>query len=245
MKNLLLLFLFLGGTAVYAQNTVVEDTPEGKQSRPWRFLVSPGVNLDLSGSSSDPNSALLGKRPTAASLLEFQLMYPISRKIEGYIRLQMNMYKDKKSEYSGLPNGFEDIFSSIFWPISTIHPSFDTGVRYRIGWNRWSVHPGVGIGYSYYLFRRSGTKGVGSGEGAYTLSYKQRAESVFVNAGIAVRYATKGIGFLSLGVDYQQPLQKSHARLTRIENGMETTLIYRTSQLGKSLNISVGYGILF
>ena len=237
MKKVLLLFLFFCSTTAYSQHTDMDENPEEKRARPWRFLASPGVSFDLSGTSSDPNSSLLGERPSAVPLVELQLMYPISRRVEGYLRLQLNFYKDKRPEYLGLDLA-EDFFHKVFWPVSTFHPSFDTGIRYRIGWNNWSVHPGIGIGYAFYLYRRSGTDADG-------LSYKQRGEAIFANAGIDVRYTLKEGRFLSFGADYQQPLQKSYGRLTGMENETETVLTYRTSRMGKSLNLRVGYGISF
>ncbi len=236
----------------YAQDIETKTfRPNNPYDKYWQFNFTTGANIDLIHSGSDPNSKLLSTRPTVAPMLGFRVTHLFSKKIGWNASLQMNFYKEKKSEYFGsgiIGDVIEEFFNKTFWPVSILHPSFDVGIVYRIEQNRWNIYPTIGFGYMNYLLDTESTKSNTNVDGIQnSIIYKQYPSSLlFLNFGISANYYITERSFFVLNANFQQPLQKSHAELINITNKMETNkMSYQTTTAGRNLNIGIGFGFRF
>ncbi|MDF9829153.1 hypothetical protein [Parabacteroides sp. PF5-6] len=250
--KLKLLFLFLLCAAFsYGQN---ETFPVKKgvepYSRYWLMQTSFGANIDLVRSSSDPYAALLATRPEVAPVWAMRLTHLFSRRLGWYANLQMSFYKERKSEYLDpdlLEEVFEGLVGTLFWPVSRMRPSAHAGLVYRLESNRWKIYPALGVGYGCYLPDRDKEKN-GQDEDGRPISfvYKQHASSFSLNLGLSAHYFMNERYFLVFNADYQQPLQKSYARLTTLTQGEEPHRAnYQTTTAGRTLNLHLGIGLIF
>lgn len=219
-----------------------------------KFLLDlmAGANFDLISPGSPPGSKLFESKPKIVPLAGFRFTYLFAEKFGGYARFHANLYSTEKSEYN--PSGIADIVIDIIKKlvdvsipmVTKIYPAFDIGIIYRFEQNKWSIHPGVGIGYMTYLFDKESSKSVKEDGVRYNVSYRQHASSIFLNFGLSTRYRLFNSGALFLDVNFQQPIQKSFAEL--VIHGDQTVherKVYETSTAGRNINISLGYGFLF
>ncbi|MBP7753668.1 MAG: hypothetical protein KA074_00210 [Bacteroidales bacterium] len=219
-----------------------------------KFLLDlmAGANFDLISSGSPPGSKLFESKPMIVPLAGFRFTYLFAEKFGGYARFHANFYTTTKSEYN--PSGIADIVMDIIKKLVDInvpiitktHPVFDIGIIYRFELNKWSIHPGMGIGYMTYLPDKESSKSLKEDGVRYNVSYRQHASSIFLNFGLSTRYRLFNSGALFLDVNFQQPIQKSFAEL--VIHGDQTVherKVYETSTAGRNINISLGYGFLF
>lgn len=201
-------------------------------------------------SSSNPNSILLSTRPDVVPMFNFRVTHLFSKKIGWYANVQMLFYKEKKSAFfdsNKLSEAIDDFFDALFRPVARLHPSFEAGLVYRIEKNRWKVHPSIGLAYGAYLSEHTSSSSTTSGgqvkEG---FSYKQPISPFYLGLGVSTNYFVSKRSYLSLKVNFQQPLGKTSAEFIQIEDGVETkNMSYKTSTAGRNLNLSLGYGFTF
>jgi hypothetical protein len=242
-SKLLFLILCFYPFLSYAQSLYPED-------RRWLLNVAEGANFDLSGSSSNPNSELLGSRPSAVMMAKYRLTYLFSKKVGWYADTQFNVYSDRQSSYHNnlmpdniimvLLESITEVFPEVFL---SFHPSLGTGLVYRIEHGRWKIHPEVGVGYGIYLHSREKSKTTMYDNVEHGLTYKQEASSWYMDVGVSANYFITRRCFFVLNAGFKQPLQKSHAELIHTEDGVEVDrLYYETSRVGRSLNVGLGFG---
>lgn len=248
--RLLILFLFCCAFS-YSQN---QEKNISKESEPyvnhWLFQTSLGTNIDLIRPATHPNAALLGTRSDVAPVWGMRLAHLFSRRIGWYADLQMSFYKENRdgSAEAGVPgHNFDDFMEALFWPVSTVRPSVNGGIMYRIESTRWRIYPSLGLGYSAYQPDRKKT-GSWQDDDKQRIDYiyKQHASSLIFNAGVSVDYLFSDRFFVVLNADFQQPLQRSYAYLTTTTQENEVNrMAYSTTTAGRILNISVGVGLVF
>jgi len=210
-----------------------------------KFLLDlmAGANFDLISSGSPPGSKLFESKPMIVPLAGFRFTYLFAEKFGGYARFHANFYTTTKSEYN--PSGIADIVMDIIKKLVDINV-LDIGIIYRFELNKWSIHPGMGIGYMTYLPDKESSKSLKEDGVRYNVSYRQHASSIFLNFGLSTRYLISSSGALFLDINFQQPIQKSFAELVVHRDQKEhERKLYETSTAGRNLNISLGYGFLF
>jgi hypothetical protein len=246
------LIFFLGvvisfGTSTYAQQAGSYSLDS--RDKKWLLDITAGANIDMIRSGSSPESKLLGSRPNIVPVVGMRLTWLFSDRIGAYAKLHYNLYKSEKTEYaqsSIIGEILEVLADHLFFPASRLYPSLDAGVVYRLEQDKWKIHPGIGIGYIRYLPDNNSSRTWLKDESEETISYKQRASPIFLNMGLSTRYLVSQRGSLVLDINFQQPLQKSYAELTTRIDGVETDRkSYRTSTVGRNINVSIGYGITF
>lgn len=255
MKSQLLLFIFCFCPFLsYAQ----AEGPNAKKTfypedRRWMLnVITLGTNIDLSGSSSNPDSELLGSRPAAAFMVKYGVTHLFSKKVGWYANIQIDNFWDRRSEYYNdlasdelLSALFESIGESLGELFLFMHPSFNAGLVYRIEHGRWRLHPEIGVGYGSFLQNREKSKSKTDDKGVeHRLTYKQRASSLYMNVGLSANYFISQRCFFVLNAGFKQPLRKSRAELIHTKNEVEANrLAYETNRLGRSLNLSLGFGV--
>lgn len=253
MNKFALIFIFLFFSLFsYGQQPQTENYHLNGQNSKVLLNLIVGANIDLISPGSSPGSKLFEYKPRIVPLAGFRFTYLFAENFGGYARFHANLYATQKSEYA--PYGITDIITDIIkkivdvhLPIVTkIHPALDVGIIYRFEQNRWSIHPGIGIGYMTYLPYKESSKSFKEDGFRYDVSYKQHASSIFFNFGLSTRYLISSSGALFLDINFQQPIQKSFAELVVHRDQKEhERKLYETSTAGRNLNISLGYGFLF
>lgn len=244
---LLLFCLICSCLSAYAQDAKRAVLPDDRR---WLLTIAAGTNIDLSGSSANPYSELLGSRPEAVAMVKYRLTHLASRKIGWYADIQFNLHYDRRSEYlqslaaegifAGLIEAFVEGFGEMF---AFMHPSLGGGLVYRIEHGRWKIHPEAGLGYGVYLFNREKSKTIEKYDIEHHATYKQRASSWYMDVGLSANYFVTRRCFFALNAGFRQPLQRSYAEFVRTENNVEVErLRYETSRIGRSLNLSLGFG---
>lgn len=244
-KHIILLFICL----CHFSNAQEANTISKKREPAFLFSLVAGTNINLSKNSLNSNSKLLGTRPEVAPLAGFRITSLFSEHIGWYANFQLNFYKERRSElYNGgiieeVLEGFVDL---ITFPVSIIYPAVDAGMVYRIEHNKWGIYPGIGLGYAINLKNRDRNSTYTREELEHSFSYKQRGSAFFINFGITTTYNISKKGFLTLNAAFKQPLSKSGAKVKLYINDVETDrLSYKSSTIGRALDISIGYGMRF
>lgn len=253
IRHYCVIFIFLFFSLFsYGQQLNSGNSHLNSQNSKFLLDLMAGANFDLISPGSPPGSKLFESKPKIVPLAGFRFTYLFAEKFGGYARFHANLYSTEKSEYN--PSGIADIVIDIIKKlvdvsipmVTKIYPAFDIGIIYRFEQNKWSIHPGVGIGYMTYLFDKESSKSVKEDGVRYNVSYRQHASSIFLNFGLSTRYRLFNSGALFLDVNFQQPIQKSFAEL--VIHGDQTVherKVYETSTAGRNINISLGYGFLF
>jgi len=243
------IIFFCFGAFSYAQQTQTGIYQSNGRDKIWLLDITAGANIDLIRSGSVPESGLLGSKPEVVPALGIRLTRLFSDKIGWYTSLHINLFKSKKSEYSPSSIGGEVVeafVDALLFPFTRIAPALDAGIIYRFERDRWKIHPGVGLGYMYYLPDSESSKTFMINDSEQSVSYRQHAAPLFLNVGLSVRHLLSRRGSLVADINFQQPLQNSHAELISHINGIETERkSYRTSTAGRNINFSLGYGITF
>jgi hypothetical protein len=245
--NLILIFLFFGLSA-YGQQAKMENNHLKRYSPKFLLDVTAGANIDLISTGSVPESKLFDSKPKVVPMTGLRFTYLFSERIGGYASFQVNLYKTKKSEYypsSCIEDIFQMIYDELYSIMTKVHPALNVGIIYRFEQNKWSIHPAVGLGYMTYLPNKESSRSFEKDGIQYNLSYTQRASSIFLNFGLSTRYLLFDNGALILDVNFQQPLQKSFAELVVTTESVCESEFYKTSTVGRNLNISIGYGFSF
>lgn len=235
-------------TLLYSQKSSAQSVNPHLDGR-WQLSITGGANFDLIGSDSKPESKLLGTRPPVAPMGAMRVNYLFSPQVGAYANLQVSLYQVKDTEYyetGALGAILEGLFTALF-PVSKIKPAADLGVIYRIEGNQWSVYPTLGLGAMVHLPETNlEKKRKGENDESQTVNYTQTPSIFYVNAGVSVNYYITQNGFLTLNVNFQQPLQKTHAELiTTVDSNEISRLSYETANAGRNLNIGIGYGVTF
>ncbi|MCC8187440.1 MAG: hypothetical protein LIP08_08005 [Bacteroides sp.] len=249
MKRNLCIALLLGICALSSG----QDTPVRKNSpliparKQLQLEFTTGATFDLIHRGSDPNAAYFGSKKPNTPQVGFKITHLFSDKIGWYIHTQFNFYKQKDPEnyQPGIVDEFwKEFMKWAFGPIHYYtHPSFKAGFLYRIEKQRWRLHPHIGFGYAAYLPNVDRKKTTTSQGHSKTSHYKQRVNTMIMDLGLSVNYYLTGNTYLLVNASYQQPLQKSYARLTTTVNEAETENIYYTvSTAGRNINTQVGIG---
>lgn len=235
----------------YAQSeNLITKKSRYPEDRRWMLSVGIGTNVDLSGSSSNPYSGLLESRTEVAYMQNFRLTHLFSEKVGWYVDMQYNIYWNRRSEYLNNMTSVTDIIETFFEAFANvfhfIYPSADAGLVYRIEHGRWKIHPEAGIGYGIYLMSKNNSKDKTDKDGAeYRITYKQRAESLYMNVGVSANYFVSDWCYFVLKAGFSQPLQKSYAELIQTKNDVqEDRVYYETSRIGRNLKASLGFGFL-
>lgn len=250
--SLLLLAFCLYPFMSFAQNETFNATKSlYPEDRRLLLNMALGTSFDLSGSSSNPYADLLGSRQKVAFMQKFRLTHLFSKKVGWYGDVQLDFYRDRRSAYLedfNYDNPFVGLLLSIGEGLGeafrAIHPSAGAGLVYRIEHGRWKIHPELGVGYGVHLSSRNKSKTTTGDDGIeYSATYRQQGHSLYMNAGISANYFISRRCFFVLNAGFRQPLQKSYAELTTSADGVEVEkLYYETSRIGKTLNLSLGFG---
>jgi len=247
--KLLFLLISIVSPYIYAQNNSIDDNVfKAYNNKYWQVNFTAGTTIDLRYSSSAPAARLLMTPPDVAPMIAMQLNHLFAKRIGWYANFQINFYKEKESSDANYTSEFVENLANYFFPgITVFHPSFDVGLLYRIEKNRFRFYPSLGIGNNYHLTRRSSSKTIKDDEGVPNYyQYKQHPSYFSLNAGITVNYIISHESFLIFKIAFQQPLQKSDVRLIQSVDGNEiNNSYYETITAGRSLNISIGYGVNF
>ncbi len=248
--RLTLIFLFLSLVSYGQQPQKLNNHIDSRNPK-WLLDITAGANIDLIYPGVAPGSELFDSKPKVVPMTGFRLTYLFSDIIGGYARVQLNLYKTKKSTYnpSGIVSIIEDIIQrlvEVYMPaVPKIHSALDVGIIGRFEQDKWSIHPGIGLGYMTYLPNRESSRSFKQDGIIYTESYSQRASFHFLNFGLSTRYLLFDGGALLLDINFQQPLQKSFAELSVCADHLIKREFYQTSTAGRNLNISIGYSFLF
>lgn len=251
MKNRLLLSMLfvIACLFTFAQNAqkkiLKEPYPENRR---WIINFSPGVNFDLFSPGSNPYSTLPGTRRNSVFSFKYKITHLFSDKLGWFADIQMNFYHERPSEY--LNEVQSDLITSLIQAFGELfafgHPSFSAGMLYRIDHGRWRINPEVGLGYGYYLLNRDREKTKTDNGVENSAYYKQRGHSLFMSFGVSANYFISKRCFFVLHANFQQPLQKSGADFIRLKDKVEVENIsYKTTNIGKSINLSLGFGFTF
>ncbi len=240
--RILLLLSFCICAGLHAQ----ENTPVDNTLRPydkyWQMETSVGANLDLSYTGSNPSAYLLSSRKEAALMWNLRFNDFFAKKWGWYANAQLNFYTEQKFQDIQGFGEFAEAFAkalaeAIFPGVSTMHPSIDAGVMYRIESKRFKLYPSVGIGLSTHISSRESTKE----RNGVTTKFEQSPGTLFAGIGLTGNYYFANKHALVLKATFQQPLQKSSARLI-IKGGDEIASdYYESSTAGRTLTLSVGY----
>lgn len=220
------------------------NTPYGKQVL-IKFMG--GTDFDVTPTSSDPLSGLMGTRPSTVPMIGMKVTHLFSGRIGWYANIHFNFYKEKDSELdvSGVVDDiFKGLYYGLFGPVARIRPSMDIGLTYRFEKDRWALYPRLGAGYMVYLANTENSKTKTKDGDERTISYRQKAHPAFLNAGFSVNYLFSERAYLVFNADFRQPLQKSYAELTQTTNGIETDRLYfQTKAAGRGLTCGLGIGL--
>lgn len=247
MKSLLL-NLILISLAVSLQG---QTTTGGRFRNPYDRYVqvdfSGGANIDLIGSTdASPNRGLFTTRTKkSAPFGKVTISHFPFRRVGWYGALQLNFYDEKDNQR--LPSGAIDQFVTAFLkgvtgPLLFVHPSYELGLLYRFEQNRWRLHPKIGIGQFGYLTRETGSRSTGDGQEAV---YSQKAQPLCLSTGVSGSYFFSRKAYLTVDLQYLQPVQHSSASIVYSINSVETERWTREmSTAGRSMNVGLGIGLV-
>ncbi|MCD8030773.1 MAG: hypothetical protein LUF85_08135 [Bacteroides sp.] len=249
MKRKLCIALFLGICALFhgQEVPVRKNSPLIPARKQLQLEFTTGATFDRIHRGSDPNAAYFGSKKSTTPLLGFRITHLFSDKMGWYIHTQFNFYEHKSPEKYP-PHITEELWKEFMkWTFGLIHyhthPSFEAGWLYRIEQQRWRLHPHIGFGYAAYLPNVDRKKTITSQGNIKTSHYKQHVNTMIMDVGFSVNYYLTGNTYLLVNANYQQPLQKSYARLTTTVNEVETEHIYyKVSTAGRNINTQVGIG---
>jgi|GEM_PF-795237 hypothetical protein len=235
----------------FAQEERISSKQFYPEDRRWMLSLSYGANFDLYKPNSSPYSGLSDTRKNDACLFaKYKIVHLFSDKFGWFADLQINCFWEKRSEYleelqsEGLPGLIEGVFEGFGKVFSFPHPSVSAGMLYRIEHGRWKIHPEIGIGYGTHLWGREKERSKTDDNGVVnSVFYKQDGSSLFMTFGISASFFVSRRCFFTLHTNFQQPLQKSGAKLIRSKDEVEVENIsYRSANIGKSINVDLGFG---
>lgn len=240
-----ILGLFVLPHLLFAQ----EDISTSRSDSYFKFDFSVGPNIDFPPSRQPEHAGLLSSRPKTAPSFQFKASYLFSSKLGAYTSLRLDFYDEKQTQlYDAgvISDLLEGIFAETFRPISSVKPSVDAGLMYRIEGRRWSMYPSIGIGHATYAAERQSSRShTNDDRQSVRVTYQQDASFVIATAGLSANYFISPKSFFTVHTKYQQPLQPATASIIKeIDNVQVEEQRYSSRQVGRNVYIGLGYGFL-
>lgn len=236
-----LLFLLCIGVQLSAQEKLEQpSTSSIPYSKPLKIDLSVGTNIDLSNKSANPVAAMIGGRNKVAPVADLRFSHFFSKRFGWYAGIRLKFYEDHHDK-----GAFEEILTEAFKPLSEmrkLHPAYDLGLTYRLETNNWRLYPRIGFGQSTYGSNRKSERRV-NGEG---VGFETKTGAACLTFGLNASRRVSTNSFLFIDAFFQQPITKASAYIHEIKDDVITkTHSYKSSTLGRELNLSIGLTVLF
>lgn len=266
MKKIHLLAMLLFTACVVpvsqAQESLFLKDPSTK-NKLLQLDLDVGTNFDLAYRGKGNMFTAMSDQKSVFPAISLRLQHFFSRKWGWYTNIRLGIpVKYRRDCYAELAQAMEADYyvSNLIWQKQKPEVNFclDFGVAYRIENSHWAFYPRLGIGVGSVSYQRihAELKKKGGNE-FYQVEYKGDDGSDYgsgdmatciLSAGVTANYKLSRYCFLLLNVSYTQPLGRltCHEYVTdlytkeRVETG-----VYKSSTLGRALNVSVGFGFPF
>lgn len=205
--------------------------------------VGVGANVDFAKSSDNPASTLFGVRPKAVPALDLRLVHLFAPRFGWYADLRFKFFKCS-GEYGPFGDQVGEALLAKLQPgLDRLHLAYSVGGVFRIEGDRWQCYPRIGIGQSYYGTNRT-SENILEGDTRQVL--ESDGSAICLDFGISTQYHLTRRWALFFDVLYQQPLTRAKSYLL-VKNGEADAqeFTYRSSTVGRELNVSVGVNVCF
>lgn len=265
MKKIHLLVVLLFTVCVVpvsqAQESLFLKDPSTK-NKLLQLDLDVGTNFDLAYRGKGNMLTAMSDKKVVIPVINLRLQHFFSRKWGWYFNVHLGIPKKYERDcYAELAHALEAEYyiNNLLWDKQEpdVNAGVDIGVVYRIETSRWAFYPRFGIGTSdvprqgvHVELKKKG------GNEMYRIDYQvgdddygdDVLDPFILSAGVTANYKLSRYCFLLLNVSYTQPLGRftCHEYVTdlytneKVERGA-----YKSSTLGRDLNVSVGFGFPF
>ena len=262
MKRIVLFTLLIG---FYIMLQAQECSCLSKSSNKNKLIqldIDAGASLDLANRQQGNMLTALTDKGAVFPAINFRMHHFFSKNFGWYANLRVDIPRKYERDCSAeltqlLENEYyvKNHYDARSRPMVT--PCFDLGVAYRIENARWAFYPRVGVGVSYVEIQEVNLdlKKKGSNE-LYRVYYDNgdpdqtggnlmNIEMFILSAGFSVNYKLSRHCHLLLNASYTQPVGTFNC-LGHVVDSYTNERIkeskYRSSTIGRNLNVSVGVG---
>jgi len=245
MKHLFLILFFscsfvFASLPSYAQKEVAESSVA---DRYWSINLSGGIVLMRNAASSP----LLSKRPSLGGQQRFRVHHAFSKKWLWYAGYGANYYSNDRPEIlnpAQIGIYKEDIIEGFFGKFESLKLTLDGGIMYRIKTGRWEILPKLGLGYTVNDWGRN--REINLEDEDSKLHYQMKGALPNMHLGLNINLWLFPKGYLFIGVDAEQPLQKAwgEAIYTKGDEEVSRNKV-RSSRFGQNFNVELGYAFIF
>lgn len=260
MKKIYLLIVLFGVCVMLKAQESQLVSHSRENNKLLQLNIGVGTNFDLLHKGGDNSLVALSDRKSPFPVIDFRLEHFFSKRWGWFGDIKLGIPDRYRTDYySKLVNTFEaDYYVNNYVydkQKPSVSPSLIVGAVYRIENPRWAFYPRLGVGVNTVslqdvfmsLKKRGGNQLYEIRCGAEG-GYRQESMDIFVlSAGISVNYKLSTDYYLFLNTSYTQPIGvRSSFEYVKIDLYTKKVIerqIYKTSTLGRNLNVSIGIGL--
>lgn len=247
MKKHCCILLFLTcciNMGLFAQgNAEVTQFPAQRYKPQLHIRFGLGANVDLSRPSDNPAALTLGSRPGVVPALDLRLAHLFARRWGWYADVRFKFFKNRQ-DFDPMKDDEMMTFvkMALLSGQNVAHLAYSAGAVFRMESDRWQCYPRLGIGSSQYTFNRKSYNDFGG----KNIVMDSNGTALCMDFGVSMQYLLCRQLALVFDVLWQQPLTSSKGYLqTEDDEAGAKEFTYRSSTIGRELNISLGVNFCF